>query len=62
MSKKPKLCTVKQDGPLYRVVDADGSVAAGVTAPADGGGFFNERDAQHVAAQINERRKAKANG
>lgn len=62
MARKPKLCTVKQDGPLYRVVDADGSVVTGVTAAADGGGFRNERDAQHVAAQINERRKDKANG
>lgn len=62
MARKPKLCRVEQDGALYRVVDADGSVVTGVTAPSDGGGFYNKRDAQHVAAQINERRKDKANG
>lgn len=60
MSKKPKLCKVEQDGPLWRVLDHDGSVAMGVTTPADGGGFYDKRDAEHVAATINERRKAKA--
>lgn len=59
MSKKPKLCTVAQDGSVWRVVEKDGSVAAGVTAPVDGGGFADKRDADHVAATINERRKAK---
>lgn len=62
MARKPKLCRVEKDGALYRVVDADGSVVTGVTAPADGGGFYNERNAQHVAATINERRKGKPNG
>ncbi len=60
MSKKPKLCTVAQDGPVWRVVDHDGKVAMGATTPADGGGFADKRDADHVAATINERRKAKA--
>lgn len=62
MARKSKLCRVEQDGALYRVVEADGSIAAGVSAPADGGGFRNERDAQHVVAQINDRRKGKPNG
>ncbi len=62
MSKKLKPCTVEQDGPLWRVVEANGSKPAGVSNHSDGGGFANKRDAEHLAATINERRKAKANG
>ena len=47
------------DGSRFRVVEHNGSPANGDRAPADGGGFDNERDALHLAAQINERRKAK---
>ncbi len=62
MAKKPKLCKAVQDGALWRVVEHDGSIASGVSTPADGGGFHDKRDAEHVAAQINERREVKPNG
>ncbi len=60
MSKKPKLCTVVQDGPVWRVVDHDGKIPGGPTADSDGGGFADKRDAEHVAATINARRLGKA--
>lgn len=50
------LVKVISNGPIYRVVEEDGSLANGAAAPSDGGGFDNEKQAQHLAASINERR------
>lgn len=49
--------SVKQHGPVWRVVEIDGTPAGGERAPSDGGGFADAKAAEHLSATINERRE-----